>query len=139
MGLEAVVTEIRAYQPYIETEVYNLYASAGWMAYTEDMASLKKGFENALLTLAAYEGGKLLGLIRTVGDGYTIVLIQDLLVLPQYQRKGIGTALVQAVLQCFQHVRQIHLVTDDAPETTAFYKALGFREFKALGCCGFSR
>lgn len=138
-ALEVIGTEIREYQPYLETEVYNLYASVGWTAYTEDMASLKKGFENALLTLAAYEGDKLLGLIRTVGDGYTIVFIQDLLVLPAYQRKGIGTALIQAVLRRFQHVRQIHLVTDDTPETMAFYKSQGFRAFPALGCCGFSR
>ena len=73
--------EIREYKNYNEQEILNLYGSVGWTAYTDDSASLKAGFQNSLLTLAAYEGNTLLGVIRTVGDGQTIVYIQDILVL----------------------------------------------------------
>ena len=38
--------------------------------------------------MAAYDEDRLVGLIRVVGDGLTIVFIQDLLVYPQYQRQG---------------------------------------------------
>ncbi len=131
--------EIREYTSYNEQKILNLYGSVGWTAYTDDPESLKAGFENSLLTLAAYEGDMLLGVIRTVGDGQTIVYIQDILVLPEYQRRGIGTALVRAVLECFREVRQIVLATDNTPKTIAFYEFLGFVQLTKMGCYGFMK
>lgn len=131
--------EIREYRTYNEQEILPLYTSVGWTAYTDAPDTLRQGFEHSLLTLAAYENGQLVGLIRTVGDGYTIVFVQDILVFPEHQRKGIGAALLQAVLDRFGHVRQMELATDDTPKTIAFYKSLGFCEMSEIGCCGFMR
>lgn len=131
--------EIREYRTYNEQEIFPLYTSVGWTAYTDAPDTLRQGFEHSLLTLAAYENGQLVGLVRTVGDGYTIVFVQDILVFPEHQRKGIGTALLQAVLDRFSHVRQMELATDDTPKTIAFYKSLGFSPMSEIGCCGFMR
>ena len=131
--------EIREYKVYNDEEILSLYASAGWTAYTDQPEILRKGFENSLLTLAAYDGENLLGIIRTVGDGATIVLVQDILVFPEHQRKGVGSALLQAILDRYSHVRQIQLTTDKTPRTMAFYKSMGFREISEIGCCGFMR
>ena len=67
--------EIREYRTYNEQEILPLYTSVGWTAYTDAPDTLRQGFEHSLLTLAAYENGQLVGLIRTVGDGYTIVFV----------------------------------------------------------------
>lgn len=131
--------EIREYRTYNEQEIFPMYTSVGWTAYTDAPDTLRQGFEHSLLTLAAYENGQLVGLVRTVGDGYTIVFVQDILVFPEHQRKGIGTALLQAVLDRFSHVRQMELATDDTPQTIAFYKSLGFSPMSEIGCCGFMR
>ncbi len=131
--------KIREYAPYRAPEIAALYASVGWTAYTDDLAALERGFAHSLLVLGAYTDDKLIGILRAVGDGETIVFIQDILVLPAYQRKGVGSALVREALARFSHVRQIGLLTDDLPETVAFYKALGFRPLSRLGCCGFLR
>ena len=131
--------EIREYKTYNGQEILRLYRSVGWTAYTDHPEVLRKGFENSMLTLAAYEGDTLLGIIRTVGDGYTIVFVQDILVFPEHQRKGVGSALLQAVLDRYSHVRQIELVTDNTPKTIAFYKSMGFREESQIGCCGFMK
>lgn len=131
--------EIRAYTEYNEAEILGLYASVGWTAYTDDPAALRNGFANSLLTLAAYEEAALAGLIRVVGDGHTVVFVQDILVRPQFQRRGIGSALLQAVLNRYAGVRQIELLTDDTPETAAFYRSMGFRELTELGCRGFMK
>lgn len=131
--------EIREYTTYNEEEILPLYTSVGWTAYTDHPDALRKGFENSMLTLAAYEGEQLLGLIRTVGDGATVVFVQDILVFPEHQRKGIGTALLQAVLDRYGHVRQIELATDNTPKTVAFYRSMGFREMSEIGCCGFMK
>ena len=137
--MEDAGMEIRAYTEYNGAEILGLYASVGWTAYTDDPAALRNGFANSLLTLAAYEEAALAGLIRVVGDGHTIVFVQDILVRPQFQRRGIGSALLQAVLNRYAGVRQIELLTDDTPETAAFYRSMGFRELTELGCRGFMK
>ena len=124
--------EIKEYTEFKADEILQLYTQVGWTAYTEDMPALERGYKNSLLILAAYENGELLGIVRVVGDGTTIVLVQDILVYPARQRQGIGTALLKAV-------RQVQLVTDNTPKTVAFYKSLGFLNFSEFGCCGFMR
>ena len=131
--------EIREYSQYNEEEMLRLYGAAGWTAYTDDPAALKAGFANSLLTLAAYEDGEFAGIVRAVGDGATVVLIQDVLVFPQHRRRGVGAALVNALLERFPNVRQIELMTDDTPETVAFYESLGFKKMSDIGCIGFVR
>lgn len=135
--------DIREYKAYelcskdLDSEILRLYESVGWTAYTDDREALQKGFENSMLTLTAYEDGRLLGLIRVVGDGHTVVLIQDILVFPEYQRRGIGSALLQAVLDRYSHVRQIQLLTDNTEKTVAFYKSMGFADVCGSGDCVF--
>lgn len=81
--------EIREYKTYNEPEILRLYASVGWTAYTDQPEVLRKGFENSMLTLAAYEDDQLLGIIRAVGDGHTI---------PATRLPGVHTTLDQAPL-----------------------------------------
>ena len=131
--------EIREYRVYNEKEILELYASVGWTAYTKHPDVLRKGFKNSMLTLAAYDGEELMGIIRAVGDGYTIVFVQDILVFPEHQRKGVGSALLQAVLDRYSHVRQIELATDNTEKTVAFYRSMGFREMSEIDCCGFMK
>ena len=87
--------------------------------------------------MAAYENDELLGIIRVVGDGFTIVFVQDILVYPEKQRRGVGSTLLKAVLARYADVRQIELATDNAKTTNAFYRSLGFCELSELCCCGF--
>ena len=131
--------EIKEYKEYKTEEIRRLYTEVGWVAYTENMQALEQGYKNSLLVLAAYENDELLGLIRVVGDGYTVIFVQDILVFPDKQRKGVGTALLKAVLDRYSDVRQIELTTDNTDKTVAFYKSLGFSEFSEIGCCGFMR
>ena len=131
--------EIREYTKYNEEDISRLYNAVGWTAYTENMPALREGFKNSMLVLAAYDGEELLGIIRTVGDGATIVFVQDILVFPDKQRQGIGTALLKEILNRYPNVRQIELVTDNTAKTMGFYKSMGFAEMSEIGCCGFMK
>lgn len=131
--------ELKEYTQFKSDEILRLYTQVGWTAYTEDMPTLERGYKNSLYILAAYENDQLIGIIRVVGDGATVILIQDIIVCPERQRRGIGTALLKAVLDRYSAVRQIQLTTDNTPETIAFYKSLGFVDFSEIGCCGFMR
>ncbi|NGT61760.1 GNAT family N-acetyltransferase, partial [Clostridium perfringens] len=83
-----------------------LYESAGWFDYTEDLEKLEEAFKNSLKIISAWHEEKLIGLIRVVGDGLTIIYIQDIVVLPEYQGNGIGRGLIDSVLDEYKHVRQ---------------------------------
>lgn len=130
---------IEPYVRYQAEEILGLYAAVGWTNYTEHPDMLEKAYANSLLILGAYEGEKLVGILRAVGDGVSAVLIQDILVDPAYQRQGIGSALVKEALRRFSPVYQIQLVTDDTAKTTAFYRSLGFSSLEDLGCRGFMK
>ena len=130
---------IKPYTQYSESEILPLYESVGWVFYCKHPDIVEQAYANSLYILAAYEGDHLVGLIRCVGDGHTILFIQDLLIFPEYQRKGIGTALMKAVLEKYSHVYQIELATDNTEKTIAFYQSFGFHNLSDIGCCAFMK
>lgn len=113
-------------------DVLSLYAAVGWTAYTRDPATLFAALEGSTAIFTATDDASLVGLARVISDGATICYLQDLLVHPESQRGGIGSALVTAAFAAFPGVRQKVLLTDDEPGQRAFYEALGFAEASAL-------
>lgn len=120
-------------------EILSLYASVGWTNYTAQPEMLERAFAHSLAILAAYDGERLIGIIRAVGDGASIVFVQDLLVHPDYQRRGIGSTLLKMLLVRYSHVYQFELLTDDAEKTNRFYQSVGFQPVEAIGCRAFIR
>ncbi len=114
-----------------------LYNDVEWIAYTSDLDRLLKAFENSLFAYAAYDEDVLVGLVRVVGDGLTIIYIQDLLVLNAYQRQGIATHLLNIVLDQYKDVRQKLLLTDDEEKTRMFYESVGFKDVNDIGAISF--
>ncbi|MGC9384720.1 MAG: GNAT family N-acetyltransferase [Kosmotogaceae bacterium] len=106
--------------------VMHLYDDSGFRFYTKDLVRLMKALENSLFIITAWANDRLIGLVRAVGDGKTILYIQDILVLSSYRRKGIGTSLLNQLINEFPDVRQKVLLTDDKPENRDFYESLGF-------------
>ena len=47
------------------------------------------------LNITAYDGAKLVGCLRILSDGYFFGTITELLVLPEYRNKGVGSRLIQ--------------------------------------------
>lgn len=103
-----------------------LYADAGWSAYTKDMDQLHRALLQSYDVITAWEGTRLVGLVRTISDGLTILYIQDILVLSDYQNCGIASMLMQMVVEKHQDVRQKVLLTEDAPDVRHFYEKNGF-------------
>ncbi len=130
---------VKEYSKYNEEEILNLYQGVGWLNYVNQPEMLKNAYANSLNIFGAYENEKLLGIIRVVGDGYSIVFIQDIIVLPEYQRQGIGTALLKRVLDTYEHVYQKTLLTDNTERTIRFYKSLGFQMDTEIECRAFTK
>lgn len=119
-------------------DVLPLYEAVGWTNYTTKPEMLKAAFENSLHVLAAFtEEGILVGVLRAVGDGASILFIQDILVTPEYQHQGIGTKLLQQTLEKYKNVYQIQLTTDNSMKKISFYESNGFTSLTSLNCVSF--
>lgn len=123
-------------------DLRSLYSAVGWISYTDKIADLKALLANCQLVYSAWDEEKLVGLIRTVGDGLSIQYVQDFLVLPAYQKQGIGTTLFQYVVKKSEHIRQFVLITDGSDENKeiiAYYKKQGLTTFDEAGLAGLWR
>ena len=109
-------------------ELVSLYNAVSWSAYTKDPARLAAAVRASLAVATARQDGELVGLARLVGDGQTIVYLQDILIRPTHQRRGIGRELFQRIFAPYSDVRQKVLITDDEASQHAFYKSMGFTE-----------
>ena len=131
--------EIREYKSFQLEEIVNLYKSVGWTNYLKQADVLETAYANSLCVLGAYDDDRLVGIIRAVGDGQTIVFVQDIIVLPEYQGRGIGTKLLKAVVNKYSNVYQMELLTDNTEKTKAFYRLAGFTASDDMGCVAFIR
>lgn len=120
-------------------EVLPIYEAVGWTSYTTKIEMLKKALENTTFTLLAMQDERVIGLLRAVGDGSSIVFIQDILVLPEFQRKGIGSNLLTRTLDYFKDVYQIHLLTGNEEKTVKFYESIGMKNVAEFDCVAFTR
>ena len=130
---------LKEYAVYKEAEILGLYTSVGWTNYTDNPEMLRNAYINSLKIYGTYVDGKLVGIIRAVGDGFSVIFIQDLLVHPDFQRNGIGTLLLKRMLKEYENVYQMHLITEDSEKTISFYKSLGFTDNGDVNCKAFSK
>lgn len=131
--------DIKEYDVFDLDQVLPLYSGAGWKNYVDRADILQQAFEDSLCVLGAFDDGKLIGFIRAVGDGLTIVFIQDIIVSTEYQRRGIGTKLIEAMLEKYRNAYQIQLLTDNTEKTKSFYRSVGFYPSDEMGCLSFVR
>ncbi|RIO96861.1 N-acetyltransferase, partial [Staphylococcus gallinarum] len=108
-----------------EKELKELYHSVGWFNYLTDEFTLTTLLNQSSFFITVKDNEQLIGLIRVITDDISIVYIQDLIVLPAYQRHGIGSELLNQVLNSFQHIRQIVLLTDNEQTKRKFYEKSG--------------
>lgn len=118
-------------------DILYLYNDVGWSSYTKDMESLIKAIKNSLKVVSVWDKDLLVGLIRVVGDGYSIIYIQDILILQKYQNRGIGKRLIEIILDKYKNVRQKVLLTDKEEKNILFYKKVGFSMAEEFCCVSF--
>lgn len=116
-----------------------LYGDAGWTSYVDNLPETMQGMAASARLVCAWDDTTLVGMARVITDGFTITYLQDILVLGTYKRRGIGRELLRRVLLPYRHVRQTVLITDELPETCAFYRACGFEDIKNFRCTSFIR
>lgn len=120
-------------------EMMHLYESVQWLGYTKYPDKMMALIPNSLWWCAAHDKDELIGLVRVVGDGVSVVLVQDILIHPDHWRKGIATHLMKLALEEFKNVRQFLLITDNEEQTIKFYESLGLKTLDNYKGVGFIR
>ena len=117
-------------------DVLHLYQAVGWTNYTHQPEMLEQALSHSLAIYVALDDDTVVGLIRLVGDGFSSVFVQDLIVLPSYQRQGIGGSLMKEALEDFKETYQVQLVTEQTERTLRFYRSMGFEILSTYNCIG---
>ena len=124
-------------QEFVKLEdVLHLYQAVGWTNYTNQPEMLEQALSHSLAIYVALDGNTVVGLIRLVGDGFSSVLVQDLIVLPIYQRQGIGSVLMKEALEDFKEAYQVQLATEQTEKNVGFYRSMGFETLSTYDCTG---
>ena len=117
-------------------DVLHLYQAVGWTNYTNQPQMLEQALSHSLAIYLALDGDAVVGLIRLVGDGFSSVFVQDLIVLPSYQRQGIGSSLMKEALEDFKEAYQVQLATEQTEKNMGFYRSMGFETLSTYDCTG---
>ena len=117
-------------------DVLHLYQAVGWTNYTNQPQMLEQSLAHSLAIYVARDGEEIVGLGRLVGDGFSSGFVQDLIVLPTYQRQGIGSDLMKEALGDYKDAYQVQLVTEQTERTLGFYRSMGFEILSTYNCIG---
>jgi len=121
----------------MEVDVKQDCAGVEWKAVSETLKCVgmayhepdvhKSAFEASHTTVFIYHAGQLIGFGRAISDGAYQAAIYDCAVLPEFQRKGIGTTIMKNILRRISHC---NVILYASPGKEGFYRAHGFRKMK---------
>lgn len=95
-----------------------------------DNKIVEEALRNTLYSLCAFDDNKLVGYGRIIGDKTIFLYIQDIMVIPEYQSKKIGTEIMNGLLIKIEEYKKInpdirvYLGASKGKEN--FYKQFGF-------------
>lgn len=105
-----------------------LRKSVNWKKLSVEQA--KKALDNSLYIVCAYDGEKPVGMGRIVGDGAVICYVQDLVICPEVQHKGIGGQILTKLKEYVDSLRlentEMMFALMCAKGREDFYKKYGF-------------
>lgn len=111
--------------------------SVGWGC--DDRKIVEKALKNTVYSICAYDDNRIIGFGRLIGDTAMFLYVQDVMVLPEYQGKQIGTNIMKYLINKINEFKidnpSIRTYLGASKGKDAFYKKFGFvtREEAGLG------
>ena len=114
-----------------------LYDAVGWGSYDEKES--EKALANTMYSVSVYDDDKIIGYGRIIGDGICFLYIHDVMVIPKYQNKKVGSQIMNKLLEKVNQIKienpyvRVYLGASKGKEK--FYERFGFitREDANLG------
>lgn len=110
-------------------EEFNLlYDAVGWGAYSDDIT--KRALDNTFYSVSIYDEDKIIGYGRLIGDTICFMYIHDIMVLPDYQSKKIGTMIMNKLIEKINELKKEHpdilVYLGASKNREGFYEKFGF-------------
>ncbi len=118
--MEIIISESRNFDV---SQIAPLYQVNHWSS-AQKPEVLVKALLNSHNLITAWDQEKLVGLGNAISDGYLVVYYPHLLVLPSYQRLGVGKLIMNKLSEKYTGFHQQILVADS--KAIDFYKKCGF-------------
>lgn len=83
-----------------------LTESVGWGKRENNI--VKEALRNTLYSLCVYDENRLIGYGRIIGDKTIFLYIQDIMVIPKYQGKQIGTGIMYKLLEQVDRYKKVN-------------------------------
>ena len=108
-------------------DIEKLFLSVNWESgkYPD---KLVRALHNSTHVISAWDGDRLIGLVRALDDGETVAFLHFLLVDPEYQGMHIGEELMTRILKYFKEHLYVKVMPSD-PKTMRFYEKFGFKSY----------
>lgn len=124
---------------FTQQQVQELFLSVNWISgrYPE---RLYKALMHSSTVLSAWDGPRLVGLIRVLDDSELLAQIHYVLVHPAYQGQGIAGELLERVKAKYKDYLYIEGMPEDE-SNVPFYEKHGFRRMEhaaAIQICNYS-
>lgn len=102
----------------------------GWGS--PNIKQIEIALKNTIYSISVEMNGKIIGMGRIIGDGARIFYIQDVVIHPDYQRIGIGTQIMEKLLNYIENLpfssHNIMVGLMSAKGKEGFYERFGFRK-----------
>lgn len=112
---------------FTQEQLQDLFLSLEWSSghFPDKLVIAMKHFETVF---TAWDGDKLVGLVCAMDDSIMTAYIHYMLVRPEYQKMGIGKALIEKMKAHYKDYLRIVLVAYD--KELGFYEHCGFEKAK---------
>ena len=110
-----------------QEQFWALFQTTGWNdTYHLSPSELFRAVSSNWFAVSAFDGDRLVGFGRVVSDGILHAMIYEMIVLPEYQRRGIGEQILHLLVQrCLDaNIHDIQLFC--AHGKRGFYEKFGF-------------
>jgi GNAT superfamily N-acetyltransferase len=121
-----IVIDYRPTLPEAEA-FFRLFETTGWnKGYQLTAKELRNALQNSWAACSAYADGELVGFGRVVSDGIMHAMIYEMIVLPEYQGKGIGAEILARLVNACREagIKDVQLFC--ARGKRGFYEKYGF-------------
>ncbi len=109
-------------------EFKSLHTAVGWNNVDDEGTAT--AIRNSLFGITVLHGDKTVGTGRVIGDGTMYLYIQDIIVIPEYQGKGLGSIIMNAIMDYVASKARSHTFIGlmAAKDKAGFYVKYGFKE-----------